>query len=83
MMGERKAETKIFDSRMSCCLRNVWGPGVFQEAHNESKDIDWIFADWWSIILVQVAGEVVIPVSLFLPGAFGEQKKGKCEQFVF
>ena len=72
---KEKDETKRFDSRMSCCLRNVWGPGVFHEAHNESKDIDRIFAGWWSIILVQIVREAVGPMFLFLPGAFGEQKK--------
>ena len=65
----------MFDSRMGCCLQNVWSPGVFHEAHRESKDIDQIFADWWSIILVQIVREAVRPVFLFLPGAFGEQKK--------
>ena len=76
-------ETKMFDCRMSRCLRNVWGPGVFHEAHNESKDIDRIFAGWWRIILVQVVGEVIMPVILFLPGAFGEQKERRYKQFIF
>ena len=71
------------DSGKGFCLRNVWGPGVFHEAHNESKDIDRIFADWWRIILVQVVGEVIVPVILFLPGAFGEQKERRYKQFIF
>ena len=72
---KEKHKTKRFDSRISCCLRNVWGPGVFHEAHDESKDMCRMSADWWSTILVQIVREAVRPVFLFLPGAFGEQKK--------
>ena len=73
----------MFDSGKSYCLRNVWGPGVFHKAHDESEGIGRICADWRGIIPVQVAWEVVMPMSLFLPSAFGEQKKEKFERIVF
>ena len=73
----------MFDGRKSRCLRNVWGPGTSHGAHDESEDMDIIFADWWSITLVKVSGEVIVPMGLFLPGAFGEQKEISYKQFIF
>ena len=75
LLPTRRSFLMIDDNPMGCCFLNVWGPGTSHGAHDESGDVDILFANWWSITLVKVSGEVVVPMGLFLPGAFGEQKE--------
>ena len=83
LLPTRRSFLMIDDNPVGCRFLNVWSPGTSHGAHDGSGAVGILFANWWGITLMKVCGEVIVPMGLLLPGAFGEQKERRYKQFIF